>query len=305
MKVMRAGFASQCGVNQAVDVAVFAQGCAQVDMIVLAEAHIDAAFDGQAYAVARRAEIVAERRDQPERDRAVLDREIARRATGAFVDGKNGMRIAQRRDEMMERDIMIAAIVRDLAERHRLDEREVAAGLRAIIEHGEQLILVESSKRDHVDLDRQPGRARRLDPAQRDIEVADARDMPERRRIEGVEAHVDTAHPCRRQHRRMFGKPHRVGRQRELVEAVADQRPQSHRERVDTAPHERLAAGQADAADAACDETLGKFGHFLDAEHRRPGQEGHVFGHAITAAQVAAVGDRQAQVTDPATKSVD
>ena len=72
-------------------------------MIVLAEAHIDAAFDGQAYAVARRAEIVTERRDQPERDRAVLDREIARGAAGAFVDGIDGMRFAQRRDDRCDR----------------------------------------------------------------------------------------------------------------------------------------------------------------------------------------------------------
>ena len=42
MKVMRAGFASQCGVNQAVDVAAVAQRRAQVDMVVLTKAHIDA-----------------------------------------------------------------------------------------------------------------------------------------------------------------------------------------------------------------------------------------------------------------------
>src|SRR3546814_6087551 len=75
----------------------------------------------------------------------------------------------------------------------------------------------------------------------------------------------------------MFGEPHRVGGQRELVETVADQRAEAHGEGIDAAPHERLAAGQADTADAARDESLGKFGHFLDAEHRRFGQENHVF----------------------------
>src|SRR3546814_16694162 len=82
MKVMRAGFASQCRIDQAIDIAAVAQGRAQVDMVILAKAHIDAAFDGQAAAVARRAEIVAERRDQAERHRAVLDREIARGTAG-------------------------------------------------------------------------------------------------------------------------------------------------------------------------------------------------------------------------------
>src|SRR3546814_7157056 len=64
-------------------------------------------------------------------------------------------------DLLVERDIMIAAVVRDLAERHRFDEGEVAAGPGAMIEHREQLILVEPGKRDHVDLDRQSRIARR------------------------------------------------------------------------------------------------------------------------------------------------
>ena len=67
----------------------------------------------------------------------------------------------------------------------------------------------------------------------------------------------------------------------------------------------RLAAGQADAADAARDEPRRQLAHLLDAEHRRFGQENHVFRHAVTAAQVAAVGNRQAQVADPPAKSVD
>ena len=52
MKVVRAGFASQCGINQAIDVPAFAQRGAQVDMVVVPKAHVDAAFDRQADAVA-------------------------------------------------------------------------------------------------------------------------------------------------------------------------------------------------------------------------------------------------------------
>src|SRR3546814_19961761 len=97
-------------------------------MIVLAKAHIDAAFDGQADAVARRAEIVAERRDQAERHGAVLDREIARGTAGPLVDRKNGARLAPRRDRLVERDLIVAAVVRALAQRHRFVEGEVGAG---------------------------------------------------------------------------------------------------------------------------------------------------------------------------------
>src|SRR3546814_8101335 len=67
--VVRAGFASQSDIDQAVDRfrPAFAQRGAQVDMVVLAQAHIDAPLDGQADAVARGAEIVGQRRDQAER----------------------------------------------------------------------------------------------------------------------------------------------------------------------------------------------------------------------------------------------
>src|SRR3546814_7192778 len=150
------------------DIAAFAQARAQVDMIVLAKEHIDAAFYGQADAVARCAEIVAERRDQAERQRAVLHREIARGAAGPLVDRIDGARRAQRRDKLVKRDIMIAAVVRDLAEWNRLDQGAVAAGTGTIIEHREQLILVEPGARVHLDLDGQSRIARRPEPVPRD-----------------------------------------------------------------------------------------------------------------------------------------
>src|SRR3546814_13584250 len=114
--------------------------------------------------------------------------------------------------------------------------------------------------------------ARRLDPAQRAGQIADACDMAERRRIERVEADVDAADAGRRQHRRMFGEPHRVGGQRELVETVADQRAEAPGEGIAAAPHERLAAGQAGTAAARRGESLGKY----RTEESRWGQESAV-----------------------------
>src|SRR3990167_10710202 len=96
LKVVRAGFASQSSINQAIDVAAIAQRRAQVDMIILTHAHIDAPFDRQADAIACRAEIVAQWGDEAERYRAVLDREIARGAASALVDRIDGAHVAER-----------------------------------------------------------------------------------------------------------------------------------------------------------------------------------------------------------------
>jgi hypothetical protein len=63
----------------------------------------------------------------------------------------------------------------------------------------------------------------------------------------------------------------------------------------------RLAAGQAQLAHAQADEHGGGPGDLLEAQQRGMGQEvvlviEHLLGHAVAAAEVAAVGDRDAQV---------
>src|SRR5690606_14604 len=156
MKVMRAGFASQGQINQAVDRAdaALAQRCAQIDVILLAKTHVDPPLDRQPDAIACRAEIVAKRRDEAKRHRAVLDTEIARGSACSLVKRIKSALRAQRRDEAVERNIMIASVALDLAERHGFNKRQITACPPAIIEHGQKLVFVESGKRHHVDLDR-------------------------------------------------------------------------------------------------------------------------------------------------------
>jgi len=61
-----------------------AQGGAQIDMIVLAEAHIDPARAGHAHPVAAGAEIVRQRGDEAELAAGLFDADIARRSSGAI-----------------------------------------------------------------------------------------------------------------------------------------------------------------------------------------------------------------------------
>src|SRR3546814_17015038 len=107
--VVRAGFASQSDNDQAVDRfrPAFAQRGAQVDMVVLAQAHIAAPLAGQADAVARGAEIVGQRRDQAERPRAALDPETARRAADPLFDAPDSPSPAQLHRELGERGTMV------------------------------------------------------------------------------------------------------------------------------------------------------------------------------------------------------
>src|SRR5690554_2243625 len=64
-------------------------------------------------------------------------------------------------------------------------------------------------------------------------------------------------------------------------------------------------AGEADLLHAQLDEGAAEGDHLLQGEHLGPGQEGHLLGHAVDAAEVAAVGDREPQVADGAAEAVD
>ena len=76
-------------------------------------------------------------------------------------------------------------------------------------------------------------------------------------------------------------------------------------QRHDTAADQRLAAGEAQLAHALDDEGGAEPIQFFQGEEIGLGQEGHVFRHAIDAAEIAAVGHRDAQIGDGAPERVD
>ena len=97
-----------------------------------------------------------------------------------------------------------------------------------------------------------------------------------------------------------------VGGQRQLVERAALQMARKLAHQMhDVLAHQRLAAGQPQLADALLDEDGAEPVELFERQQVLLRQEGHVLGHAIGAAEVAAVGDRYAQIGDRATERVD
>ncbi len=82
---------------------------------------------------------------------------------------------------------------------------------------------------------------------------------------------------------------------------TAERAEQGH----DVAPHKRLTAGQAELLDAEPDEGAAHAVEFFEGQELGFRQKIHLFRHAIDAAEVAAVGDRYAQVGDGSSKRVD
>ena len=168
------------------------------------------------------------------------------------------------------------------------------------------LVLVDALERDRVDLDAQARRLRGVDAGDHLVELAPARDGAELLGIERIERNIDALDAVIGELARVFRKLRAVGGQRQLVEIaggeVARQRAD---ERHDAAPDQRLAAGQPQLAHAARDEGAAQPVELLQREQVRLRQEVHVLGHAIDAAEVAAVRHRHAQIGDRARERID
>ena len=169
-----------------------------------------------------------------------------------------------------------------------------------------ELVLVDAAQRHGVDLDREPGSLRRREPFEDRLEPAAAGDLGELRRVERVDRDVDPAHAAIAQFAGVAGELAAIGRQGQLVERAGADMPAERAEQGhDVAADQRLAAGQAKLFDAEPDEGAAHPVELLEGQKLGFRQKSHLFRHAIDAAEVAAVGDRYAQIGDGSSKRVD
>ena len=76
-------------------------------------------------------------------------------------------------------------------------------------------------------------------------------------------------------------------------------------ERHDVAPYQRFATGQAQLSDAEPNKRAAHSVELFERQQLGSRQEGHLFRHAIHAAEVAPVGNRYAQIGDGSSERVD
>ena len=161
-----------------------------------------------------------------------------------------------------------------------------------------QLILIGES----------PGRLRCGDPLEhaRGAEVAAAH-APEHLFVVAVEAHRDPAQPGARERLGLLREQIAVGREREIEQA--GDRGESLDQARQLVAQQRLAARDADLLDAERNEQARQPLDLLEREQLGPRHEAVVLavdlgGHAVGAAEVAAVGDRDAQIVQAASQSI-
>ena len=206
-----------------------------------------------------------------------------------------------------ERQILVEPAFADLAERHHLDQRQIHAAAMRPFDQPRKFVLVDALERDRVDLDLQAGGLRGVDAGEHLVQRPPARDGAEFLGIERVERDVDAPDAGRALSSSAYlASCEPLVVERQFVErAGAQMARQRGDERHDAAAHQRLAAGEAQFAHAARDEGRAQPVELLQREHIGLRQKGHVFRHAIDAAEIAAVGHRDAQIGDGAAERID
>src|SRR5262249_24424632 len=111
-------------------------------------------------------------------------------------------------------------------------------------------------------------------------------------RLQRVETDRDALQAGVEEFASLFREQDAVGRQREILQRAL--RRELANQTVQIAPHQRLAAGQTHFVEAALDERIDERRNLFERQQtlaRKP--DVVVFGHAVAAAQIAAIGDRE------------
>jgi hypothetical protein len=245
-------------------------------------------------------------RDKADTLAGFLQPHIAGGAAGAVGQVLQGEPLLQPRPQVFQAPILVDALrLAHIAHRHDLDKGQIMAFARAPLGHREQLVLVEAFQRHGVDFHLHASGGGGLDAFQHLRQAAPAGDLGEFRRVQRIDRDVDPFHPAIGQFGRVFRKLAAVGGQRQLFQRTGVQMPRHRAEEGhDAFPHQRLSAGDPQLFDAKADKGGTQPVEFFQRQKFGLGQEGHVFGHAIAATEVAAVGDRNAQVGNRAGEGI-
>ena len=168
------------------------------------------------------------------------------------------------------------------------------------------LAVVDALERHGVDLDLQPGGLGGVDAVHHLGEAAPAGDAGELVGVERVERDVDPADAAVGELGGEAAELAAVGGEGELLErAGVEVAGHGAEEAHDPLADQRLAAGDPQLLHPEADEGRAEAVELLEGQQLRLGQELHVLGHAVDAAEVAAVGDRHPQIGDRARERVD
>ena len=252
------------------------------------------------------AEIMGQRRDEADHAPGLRALGVAGRAPAAVGDVGQIPVPLQPRAHLVERQILVDAVLgAHIPHRHHLDEGEVIAALAAPADELRELVLIGAAQRNAIDLDRETGPPRGLQSVEHLRHPSPAGDLCEFFCVECVEGDIDAPDAEFGEAVREAGELRTVGGEGQLVEIRAEMPGEALDQPDHIAPHQRLAAGQAQFAHAEPDEGRAEPIELLQGEEFLLGKKLHVLRHAIDAAEVASVSDRYAEIRNGTLERID
>src|SRR6478672_9033284 len=288
-----------------------AQGASQVAAVGGEQACVELALGRQAGAGAVAAEGAGDGGDDADLACAVeVAKAVGDLARVARRDGPKRPAGRQLVDQLLGGHDVVQAPAVGGADVHELDEAQDDAGAAEVLGHVQHRTVVHVALYDHVDLDGETGLLRGLDALEHaGNREADVVHGLEDVVVEGVEADGDTVEAGIAERPGLCRQQGAVGGQGEVGEALRPQRGEHRDQRLEVAAEQRLAAGEADLGDAGGQEQPGQTLDLLEAQQLLAAQEHevvpeHLLRHAVGAAEVAAIGDRDAQIAERPCESV-
>src|SRR5262249_37941452 len=149
-------------------------------------------------------------------------------------------------------------------------------------------VLIYALERHGIELDGKAGADRGIEAGHDLRQITPAGDRLEALRIERVERNVDAANASSLELGGKLGQLAAIGGQGQFVQAaVAEVSRQAAEQPHDVLAHQRFAAGNPQLADPLVDESRAQTIELLQAEQVLFRQKGHVFRHAVGAAEIA------------------
>src|SRR5438128_8548191 len=253
---------------------------------------------GQPDAVANFAEGVADRGDDPDSTLATVAKPESRGGGRTLIGHRLERKLAvDRLDDVAAGDDAVHGPDAVGIEWHELDEADLIALATGEAGEVDDLVVVAAAHHDHVELDgAEASHAGGCQATEHTIERIAAGEILEAVRVQRIQADVEPLQPGGLEGLRFCLEKDAIRGHRD-VERLVDGGDHGG-QLLDAPAHERLAAGQPDGADAAVVDEDARDAHdLLEAEHlvaRQPGKAGG--RHAVDAAKVAAVRDRDTQV---------
>ena len=187
-----------------------------------------------------------------------------------------------------------------IADVHKFDEAQDNALAFAVAGDGQNFAVIHPALHDHINFHTQPRGARRGDTLKDASRMMSATvHRPENSRIQRVETHGHAVQARLGQSGRQFRKEQPVGRHGDVLQGGKTAQPVQ--EFFHSAPQEGFAAGDAQLADPAADEGADNAAEFGQPQELILAQENMVVvedlrRHAVGATQIAAIGERNAQI---------